>query len=306
VTASAGIVLDVPGSNPEHVLRDAGLAICRAKELGRSRCQLFAPEMRERAATKIELLRDLRHAIEFHQLAVHYQPKVDLKTLAIIGFEALLRWQHPERGMIGPSQFIPLAEESGLIVPIGEWILREAVTQLAVWQREFPLMVLSMNVNLSVKQLSEPDLVKRIQDILRETGIDPRSLKLELTESALMTDFESAKCMLGELQRIGIGLKLDDFGTGYSSLSYLGTLHFESLKIDHSFIRKLTEDGETHAIVDTIIKLAHTLDMTVVAEGIEEEKQLLELIKLGCDVGQGYFFSRPVDAGTAARLLKRP
>jgi EAL domain-containing protein (putative c-di-GMP-specific phosphodiesterase class I) len=245
-------------------------------------------------------MRDLHRAIEARQLCAVYQSKVDLKTRRIVGFEALLRWKHPQRGMISPLQFIPLAEESGLIVPIGEWILREAAQQLARWRQIAPL---SMNVNVSVKQLAHPGLVKSIQSILRDTGIAPQTLKLELTESALMTDIESAGKVIGELQRIGIGLKLDDFGTGYSSLSYLHALRFDALKIDRSFVTKMTEDAEAHAIVDTIIRLAHTLDMTVVAEGIENQKQLEELTKLGCDIGQGYYFSRPVDTAAAEQLL---
>jgi diguanylate cyclase (GGDEF)-like protein len=300
-SASAGIAIaEADKGNAEQLLRDAELAMCGAKEDGKNRSRLFAPEMRELALVRKELIRDLHHVIESRQLRAYYQSKVDLKTLRIVGFEALLRWEHPERGMIYPLEFIPLAEDSGLIVPIGEWILREAAQQLAEWQRAGPL---SMNVNLSVKQLSDPDLVKSIQSILRDTGIAPETLKLELTESALMTNIESAGKVIEELQRIGIGLKLDDFGTGYSSLSYLHSLRFDSLKIDRSFISKLTEDAEAHAIVDTIIKLAHTLDMTVVAEGIEDEKQLEELVKLGCDIGQGYYFSRPVDAIAAELQL---
>ncbi len=300
-TASAGLVIAEPGhGKTEEVLRDAEFAMYAAKEGGKNSSQLFMAEMREQALVRRELVRDLNRVIEDGQLRVYYQSKVSLKTLRIVGFEALLRWQHPERGLINPLQFIPLAEESGLIVPIGEWILREAAQQLAAWQRLAPL---SMNVNVSVKQLADPDLVKRIQSVLCDTGIQPQALKLELTESALMTNIDSAREIITAIQNMGIGLKLDDFGTGYSSLSYLRELRFDSLKIDCSFVSKLTEDAEAHAIVDTIIKLAHTLDMTVVAEGIEDEKQLNELIKLGCDVGQGYYFSRPVDASAAEQLL---
>jgi diguanylate cyclase (GGDEF)-like protein/PAS domain S-box-containing protein len=300
-TASAGIVIAEPGhSKAERVLRDAELAVYAAREIGKNMTQLFVLEMRELAHVRMELIRDLPRAIESGQFCVFYQSKVDLKTLRIVGFEALLRWRHPERGMIDPLRFIPLAEESGLIIPIGEWILREATRQLAAWQRIMPL---SMNVNLSVKQLADANLVERIHSILRETRIAPQTLKLELTESALMTNIEEAGKVIEKLQTLGIGLKLDDFGTGYSSLSYLQSLHFNSLKIDRSFISKLTEDPETHAIVDTIIKLAHALGMTVVAEGIEEQKQLGELLRLGCDIGQGYYFSRPVDADTAGKLL---
>jgi len=298
---SSGIALAEAGKGEaEQVLRDAELAMYGAKQNGGNGSQLFVAEMRELALVRVELIRDLHRVVEARQLCVFYQTKVDLKTLRIVGFEALLRWKHPERGMINPLQFIPLAEESGLIIPIGEWILREAAQQLVVWQQIAPI---SMNVNLSVKQLADPGLVKSIQAILRDTGIVPPTLKLELTESALMTDIDSAVEVIRELRQIGVGLKLDDFGTGYSSLSYLQALRFDSLKIDRSFVSKLTEDPEAHAIVDTIIKLAHTLDMTVVAEGIEDENQLNELVKLGCEIGQGYYFSRPVDAAAAEQLL---
>ncbi|MBZ5603163.1 MAG: EAL domain-containing protein [Acidobacteriia bacterium] len=302
ITASLGLV-SAPSGTPEDILRDADLALDRAKDRGRDRWHLFEPEMRHRALTRMELVRDMRHAVDAGQLVALYQSKVNLRTRRIVGFEALLRWQHPQRGLIMPADFIPLAEETGWVVPFGEWILREACRQLRRWQEKFP--DLTMNVNLSVNQLRDPALVERVRGILEETGIRPRSLKLELTESALMSDIEAAAPVLRDLQALDIGLKLDDFGTGYSSLACLRAARFDSLKIDRSFVARMTADKAAHVIVDTVIRLAHALGMTTVAEGIEEEHQIDELIRLGCDTGQGFFFSRPVSAEIAEAQLAR-
>jgi diguanylate cyclase (GGDEF)-like protein len=306
ISASLGVtILNGARMAPEDALRDADLAMYRAKDLGKNRWHLFEQELRERAQTRMTIVQDLRHAIERKQLCAVYQPKVDLRTRAILGFEALARWRHPERGVILPGVFIPLAEETGLIIQIGEFMLAEACAQLKKWQREFPMSPpLTMSVNLSVKQLADPNLVERIRTNLEETGIPPESLRLELTESALMTDLESSRAVLSEMQALGIGLKLDDFGTGYSSFSYLGSLHFNSLKIDQSFISRVSLDPESQAIVDSIIRLAHALDMTVVAEGIEKPEQAEALTRLGCDAGQGYYFSRPVEAERAEEQLR--
>lgn len=299
ISASVGIVVGNRGS-AEDLLRDADLAMYRAKELGKNRWQIFEPELRDRAETRMVLVHDMRHAAESGQLVAVYQPKVNLKTRRVVGFEALLRWQHPERGLLSPAEFIPLAEETGLIAPIGEWILREACTQLQRWHAKFPVLPpLTMNVNLSVKQLSDPALLDHVRQILKETAVVPETLKLELTESSLMSDLESSRTVLTGLQALHIGLKLDDFGTGYSSLAYLRALHFDSLKIDRSFVAKMLIDPEAHIIVETIIKLAQAMEMTVVAEGIEEEAQVEELLRLGCETGQGFYFSRPVVAEQA-------
>jgi EAL domain-containing protein (putative c-di-GMP-specific phosphodiesterase class I) len=304
VSASIGIALGIKDAIPDHLLRNADLAMYRAKELGKNRWQMYDPSLHERAENRMAIAVDLRHAVERRELLAVYQPKVKLQTHTIVGFEALLRWRHPERGMMYPADFISVAEETGLIIPIGDWILGQACRQLKVWQDRFPNSPpLSMNVNLSVKQLSDPNLVTHIQRILSETGIPPETLKLELTESTLMDEIEAAKETLGTIQNMRVGLKLDDFGTGHSSLSYLRTLPFDSLKIDRSFVERLPSDTESRAIVETMINLARALHMNVVAEGIENESQLSELIRLGCETGQGFYFSKPLEAEAAEKLL---
>jgi diguanylate cyclase (GGDEF)-like protein len=308
ISASAGITF-ITGrtSTAEDLLRDADLAMYQAKALGKNRYELFDQVLGERAQARMSLAIDLHHAIERGELVAFYQPKIDLRTRSVTGFEALLRWRHPTFGLVPPSGFIPIAEKTGLIVPIGEWILNQACRQLMVWHAKYPSTPpLCMNVNLSVKQLSDPDLVGRVARILAETAIPPETLKLELTESALMTDIASAKDVLAAVQALHVGLELDDFGTGYSSLSYLRTLHFDSLKIDPSFVRRVATDRETRAIVETIVNLAHALHMNVVAEGIETEDQLAGLIDVGCDSGQGFLFSRPLPAEAAEKLLEAP
>jgi diguanylate cyclase (GGDEF)-like protein len=306
ISASLGIMIaEWVSVTPEDLLRDANLAMYRAKDLGKNRWQMFQQALRERALTRMNIVQDLRHAIERGQLFAAYQAKVDLRTRAVTGFEALARWRHPERGLVLPATFIPLAEETGLIIQIGEWMLDEACGQLEKWQTQFRIAPpLTVSVNLSVKQLSDPHLVEHVRAALARTGIAHGSLRLELTESALMTDLETSRGVLAEMQALGVGLKLDDFGTGYSSFSYLGSLHFNSLKIDQSFVAKMGSDAESNAIVDSIIRLAHALDMTVVAEGIEKPEQAEVLSRLGCDAGQGYYFSRPVEAARAEEQLR--
>jgi diguanylate cyclase (GGDEF)-like protein len=304
VTAGIGIVPEAAG-RPEDILRDAALAVHRAQQLGGNRWHIFEPALRDSARERVELANDLRHAVADRQLVVFYQPKVDLKTGRTTGFEALLRWRHPRRGLLSPLEFIPIAEETGLIVQIGEWALAQSCRQLRRWQRKFPTIPpLTMNVNISVRQLADPELCQRVRRVLAETGIQPETLLLELTESTIINDMEGCREALHNLRAMRIRLKLDDFGTGYSSLACLGAVRFDSLKIDRSFIAKMNRDGDSHVIVDSIVKLAHALDMTVVAEGIEEEHQRAELLRMGCETGQGFLFSQPVPSGEAEAQLE--
>jgi len=303
-SASIGITLSTIGyENPGEVLRDADAAMYRAKALGKARHEIFDQALHACALNLLQMETDLRRAIEREEFRVHYQPIIDLKTKKLRGFEALVRWQHPERGFISPLDFIPVAEDMGLIAPIGEWVLGESCRQLKKWQEQFPADPLQISVNLSGKQLTQPDLVEQIKRILTETELDPRSLKLEITESTMMENTESAIQLLHELRALGIGLSMDDFGTGYSSLSYLHRFPLSTLKIDRSFVSRMESQDENAEIVRTIVMLARSLGMDVVAEGVETENQLLQLGALECEYGQGYFFSKPVDAEKARQLL---
>jgi len=307
-TGSIGIALGTRDrERPEDLLRDADTAMYRAKALGKERHVVFDQAMHTSVVERLRLETDLRRAIERREFQVHYQPIIVLGTGRIAGFEALLRWDHPERGWIAPSAFVPVAEETGLILPIGLWILRAACRQLHEWQSLSPALAsLMMSVNLSSKQLVEPDLVEQIDQILQETGLAPEHLKLEITESVIMEHPPSAAEVLKRLKDRGICLSLDDFGTGYSSLSYLHRFPIDTLKVDRSFINRLdVEDGDP-VIVQTIMALAHNLGMQVIAEGIETSGQVERLKAMGCQYGQGYFFSRPVDGDSAGALLRVP
>ncbi|HEX5709345.1 MAG TPA: EAL domain-containing protein [Pyrinomonadaceae bacterium] len=300
-TVSIGIALSSADyQRPEDLLRDADTAMYRAKKLGKARHEVFEQAMHARAMDLLGLERDLRWAVERQELFLQYQPIVSLDTGALRGFEALVRWQHPERGVIPPAKFIPIAEETGLIIPIGRWVLGEACRQMRQWQQLSPADVpLPINVNLSGKQFMQPDLLDQIREVLRETGLDPRSLKLEITESVVMENIETATGTLEQLRALGVELGIDDFGTGYSSLSYLQRFPVGTLKIDRSFISRITESDGTAEIVRTIMKLAQTLGMDVVAEGVETEQQRAQLRSLECESGQGYYFSRPMDSDAA-------
>jgi diguanylate cyclase (GGDEF)-like protein len=302
-TASIGIALSSTGyEQPEHVLRDADTAMYRAKENGKSRHEMFDTVMHARAVALLKLETDLRRAVERHEFEVYYQPIVALAANRITGFEALVRWQHPERGLVPPGEFIPLAEETGAILEIGHWVLGEACRQLRRFQQRTP-HTLTMSVNLSSKQFSQPHLIDQIKQTLVETRLDPRCLHLEITESVVMENAETAAAMLKQLRALGVHISIDDFGTGYSSLSYLHRFPINNLKIDRSFIGLMGTGDENAEIVRTIITLANNLGMQVVAEGIETEAQLAHLRALNCTYGQGYLFSRPVDSEQAAALL---
>jgi EAL domain-containing protein (putative c-di-GMP-specific phosphodiesterase class I) len=258
--------------------------------------------MQNQAMARLQLEIDLRWALERQELHVYYQPIMSLNNSRIAGFEALVRWQHPQRGWISPTEFIPVAEEAGLIVPLGWWVLREACSQIRAWQQLPTDLPLTISVNISGKQFAQPNLVKEIQQILQETGLDASSLKLEITESVLVDKTEAAVAILKQLKALGIGLSIDDFGTGYSSLSYLHQMPIDTLKIDRSFVNNVDCDPEKIEIIRTIVGLAWNLGMNVVAEGVETKKQMYQLRALKCDYGQGYFFSRPVDAKAATAL----
>ncbi len=305
-SASVGIIVsdEVP-RQPEDYLRDADTAMYRAKETGKARYEIFDREMHIRNMNLLRLENDLRRAIEQNEFRVYYQPIVRLDTGETQEFEALIRWQHPFHGLVAPNDFIGMAEETGLIIPIGEWVLREACRQTAEWKRRFPMTKrFSVSVNLSAKQLMHPDLVARITQILEQTGLDPQCLKLEVTESIVLENSDKALAVMAELHSLNISLSTDDFGTGYSSLSYLHRFPFDCLKIDRSFISKMNSDQKSEAIVRTILLLAENLNIETVAEGIETERQLKSLRQLGCKTGQGYLFSKPVSAEIAENLLR--
>jgi diguanylate cyclase (GGDEF)-like protein/PAS domain S-box-containing protein len=303
-TASIGIIIsdDVP-RNPEDFLRDADAAMYRAKESGKARYEIFDREMHVRNMNLLQVETDLRHAVERGEFEVFYQPIIQLDTGNIREFEALIRWRHPKHGLVAPNEFIGVAEETGLIIPIGRWILEEACRQTAVWQKQldFPL---SISVNLSARQLMHPSLTAQVRQMLEETDLSADRLKLEVTESTVMEHSETSLGVLSGLKDMGVSLSTDDFGTGYSSLSYLHHFPFDRLKIDRSFVHKMYEDEKSSAIVKTILVLGENLKMEVVAEGIETPSQYELLRRLGCRLGQGYLFSRPVCAADAERLLR--
>jgi len=314
ITASIGIALSGSDcSRPADLLRDADIAMYRAKQAGKGRHAVFDTAMRDRAVALLHLENDLRRAVYELENGISqpffllYQPIISLATGTLGGFEALVRWQHPERGLISPTEFIPVAEESGLIVPLGKWILQEACRQLHHWQCQNPnFSSLTCSVNLSGKQFLQPDLLETIDSILAATGLNPDNLKLEITESILMENTEAAIATLSQLRQRHIRLGLDDFGTGYSSLSYLHQFPCDTLKIDRSFVKSLGSDPTHQKIVRAIVTLAHALDMDVTAEGIETTSQLEQLSALGCELAQGYFFSPPLSAIAATSLISSP
>jgi len=304
-TVSIGIAFSAHSyDNADDILRDADTAMYCAKGLGKARFEIFNKAMHESALTILQLENDLRRAIKHQEFLLHYQPIITLETGRVTGFEALVRWQHLLRGLIAPAEFIPVAEETGLILPIGDWVLREACRQMREWQlRSRVLRSLTISVNISSKQLSQPALVEQIGQILQQTELEAHSLKLELTESALMENAESAAAMLHKLKAMNIQLHMDDFGTGYSSLSYLHRFPVDALKIDRSFVNRIGVASDNAEIVQTIVTLANNLRIDVVAEGVETVDQFNQLRALGCKYGQGYFFSRPLDDQSAAAFI---
>ena len=306
-TASIGIVInDGKYERPDDILRDADTAMYQAKNSGKARHVVFDETMHNEVVQRLHLEKELRAAAEDLQFTLAYQPIVSLHTASLIGFEALIRWPHTERGILLPGNFIALAEELGLIVPIGKWVLREACQQLKNWQKHFRgPKPLSMAVNLSKQQLTDPTLVETVKDILTSSGISPSSLVLEITESTVMDNLDDLGPVLSRLRKEGVRLAMDDFGTGHSSLSFLHRAPMDILKIDRSFVNSSGNPRDNGAIIHTVIQLAHNFDMDVVAEGIETVEQLALLQSLDCNFGQGYLFSRPVDHEKAWKYLEK-
>ncbi len=304
-SASIGIVVGAEEHDrPEMILRDAEIAMYRAKTGGRNRVKLFQSGMREQAADILRLENDLRRAVDNREFVVHYQPIVSLERGVIIGFEALLRWHHPGRGMIFPDEFVPVAEDSGLIIPIGLLALEDACRQIRQWQQDYPACNnLEISVNLSAKQFLQSDLIEQINGTVNDIGLDMQHLKLEITESVVMENAQSARIMLRRLKDLNVKLSIDDFGTGYSSLAYLHQFPLDTLKIDRSFVSRLGNDEEDTEIVRAIVVLAHNLGMEVVAEGVETQMQVEHLKSMNCDYFQGYLASRPLDSKAAENLL---
>ena len=305
VTASIGIVIyPDDGIEVEALLQNADSAMYEAKNRGRNNYQFYRLDLNSSATERQSLESGLRHAIQRHELELHYQPIVNLATDGVAGVEALLRWRHPALGCVLPAQFMSIAEESGMIVPIGQWVLREACRQAVAWQNEgSPLLRLA--VNISAVELRSKDFVSGIATILSQTGFAPHRLELELTETFLMQDSKSTALVLSALKEIGVHLALDDFGTGYSSLSYMRRFPIDALKVDRSFVRDLTTDADDASVVSAIINMGKSLHMRVVAEGVETREQLLFLEKHHCSEAQGYYFSRPLRVDEWADFLRQ-
>jgi diguanylate cyclase (GGDEF)-like protein len=304
VSASIGITVYVDDQTDlDGLVKQADMAMYRSKELGRDTYFFFNEELNHEATERHQLEAQLRHALQRNEFRLHYQPKADLRSGAITGVEALLRWQPAGQPLVGPDRFIPLLEETGLIVPVGSWALREACAQMMRWQRD-GMRPITLAVNLSARQFRQQDLIGDIEQALQATGFDPTLLEIELTESMLIGDSEAVLGILTELGAMGVRIAIDDFGTGHSSLSYLKRFDVDTLKIDRSFVRDTPHDPEDSAIATAVIALAHGLRLKVVAEGVESQAQLDFLRAQGCDQAQGYLLSRPLDADAFARWLR--
>jgi diguanylate cyclase (GGDEF)-like protein len=307
ITASVGLAIAQSnyGQTPDELLRDAHTAMYRAKALKEVQYQVFSNDMREEAVARLDLESDLIKALEDNEFSLFYQPIINLKTSEVSGFEALIRWKQEKRGLISPNDFIPVLEETGMIIPLGDWILKTACCQIKVWQERYPHLSLKMNVNLSRRQLDQADLVQQIQNVLTELNMPGEMLQLEITESMIMRDVEAAHSLMLKLKALGIQLAIDDFGTGYSSLSYLHRFPTDTLKIDRSFVNCMENSIEDREIVQTIISLGHKLKMNLVAEGISTLAQLILLKDAQCHYGQGYYFARPMPEHEATEFLEQ-
>ncbi len=304
VTASIGIsTYPADGLDPASLLKNADIAMYLAKDRGKNNFQFYSPQQNAHSFERLALESALRHALERREFVLHYQPKIDIATNRIVGVEALLRWNHPDLGMVTPNQFIPLAEETGLIVPIGRWVLRTACAQSAAWRSE-GLPGIRIAVNLSARQFSDDGLIADIADAMAEAGVAPEGLELEITESMVMQNPERAVSTLSRLRELGISVSIDDFGTGYSSLGYLKRFPIDNVKIDRSFIKDLPHDTDDAAITRAVIAMAQSLRIRVVAEGVETREQLEFLRDHQCDECQGYFVSRPLPPSEFALLAR--
>jgi diguanylate cyclase (GGDEF)-like protein/PAS domain S-box-containing protein len=306
--ASIGVALSSPGyKRPEEILRDADTAMYRAKAAGRGSYQVFDQTMHRNAVALLKLETELRRAVELKQFVMHYQPIVSLEKGRIVGFEGLVRWRHSERGLVNPERFIAVAEETGLIVPLGWWVMRQACRHAREWQQLIPSQPpLYVSVNVSGKVVMQPDMFDRVTAILEETGLPPTSLRLEITENVIMDHGDIALGKLAQFHGLGVQFSVDDFGTGYSSLSYLQRFSYDTLKIDRSFISGMESEGDASGIVQTIVALARMLKINVVAEGVETSVQLKRLREIGCSHAQGFWFSKPVDRAATQALLLHP
>jgi diguanylate cyclase (GGDEF)-like protein len=304
-SVSMGIVTSsMAHDQPDQILRSADMAMYRAKAAGRARYEMFDRAMHTDALERLRLETDLRRAVELSEFVLHYQPVVSLRTGRVTGLEALVRWQHPERGLVHPMDFIPVAEETGLIVPIGKWVLAEALRQIAEWQKAHPRKdPLTIGVNLSVKQFSQPDLADQIRHAIELTAVAPSSLCLEITEAAIIEKGRAAVSMLSRIRELGVQVYLDDFGTGYSSLSYLHGLPIDAIKIDRAFVSSMDTDDKNLRLVRTILTLAEIVGVRAEAEGISTSEQLRELRALNCEQGQGYLFSAPITRDAVNEVL---
>jgi EAL domain-containing protein (putative c-di-GMP-specific phosphodiesterase class I) len=300
-----GIALSTsPHNSAEDLLRDADLAMYRAKTLGKARCEVFDTAMHADAVKRLKLETELRKAIDCGEFRVHYQPVVRLSDKMIAGFEALVRWQKPDIGLVPPAEFISVAEESGLILPMNRWLRIEACKKMRSWQAQFPSdPPLTLSLNVTAREFAHPGLISDISSALEETGLEPSTLHLEIVETVAMGDKGKPEGVLQKAKALGLHLSIDDFGTGYSSLSRLRQFSVNTLKIDRTFVSSMDTDADNRAIVRTIIALAHSLGLRVVAEGTETLQEVNELLKLDCEYAQGYFFSRPVDEATATQML---
>jgi diguanylate cyclase (GGDEF)-like protein/PAS domain S-box-containing protein len=306
-TVSIGIALSATGhEEAKDLLRDADTAMYQAKAQGKGRCEVFDTAMRDRMQARQNLETELRRAVVTQEFVVHYQPIFSLGSGQLSGFEALVRWQHPDRGLLGPNEFISVAEETGLSLPLDQWVLRQATRQMKDWQDKYTTrQPLTISVNFSSRQFQQPNIVEQVSQVLRETGLDGSSLELEITETQMMENRESVSSVLLALRALSVQLAVDDFGTGYSSLSYIQRFPVQRLKIDRSFVSRMCLEQEDRAIVQTIVALAHNLKLHLVAEGVETEEQLAQLKELGCEYAQGYFFSKPIDTAAAEELIAK-